>query len=69
MDGTLIGTATDVPALWAAGAGGLQIGRALVSSAWAQYLAGTVDEVRVYTGVLDPITIMQLNVPNAVPDL
>ncbi|MEV4141667.1 LamG-like jellyroll fold domain-containing protein [Dactylosporangium sp. NPDC049742] len=69
VDGTLIGTATDVPTTWAAGAGGLQIGRALVGSTWTQQLAGIVDEVRVYTGVLDPVTIMQLNVPNAVPDL
>jgi hypothetical protein len=69
VDGQLVGTATDVPATWAAGAGGLQIGRALVDSVWGRYLGGVVDEVRVYAGVLDPTTVQQLNSLTAVPDL
>jgi hypothetical protein len=69
VDGQLLGTATDVPATWQAGAGGLQIGRALVNSVWGQYLGGIVDEVRVYSGVLDQATIQQLNSLTAVPDL
>ncbi|MBN1174781.1 MAG: LamG domain-containing protein, partial [Micromonosporaceae bacterium] len=69
VDGQMVGSATDVPATWAVDAGGLQIGRALVDGEWGQYLAGTIDELRVYSGVLDQVTIAQLASLTPLPNL
>jgi hypothetical protein len=69
VDGQLAdsATATNVTA-WNA-TGGLQVGRVFIDGTWQQYLAGSVDEVRVYSGVLDQTTVQQLNQLIELPDL
>ncbi|GII23289.1 hypothetical protein Pme01_28860 [Planosporangium mesophilum] len=49
--------------------GGLQVGRAFIDGQWREPFAGAIDEVRVYSGVLDPTTIQQLNQIVELPDL
>jgi hypothetical protein len=68
VDGQDVGEATGVTDTWAAG-GALQIGRSIADSTWGRPFGGVVDEVRVYSGVLDPDTVQQLNSLTAVPDL
>jgi hypothetical protein len=53
---------------WAAG-GAFQVGRARVDGVWRDHLAGVVDEVRVYTGVVDTVTVQRLASLTAQPDL
>jgi Concanavalin A-like lectin/glucanases superfamily len=69
VDGAEVGSASDVALPWPATSAGLQVGRALTDSVWGSYLAGVVDEVRVYTGALDQTTIQQLNSVVAVPEI
>ncbi|GAB3147486.1 LamG domain-containing protein [Micromonospora sonneratiae] len=69
VDGVAVGSASGVALPWAATSGGLQVGRSLTDSVWGSYLAGVVDEVRVYTGALDQTTIQQLNANIAVPEI
>jgi hypothetical protein len=75
VDGNLAGTATGVAIPWTATdnvtdtGDGLHIGRARINSGYSGYLAGVVDEVRVYTGALDPTTISKLPALVAVPEL
>ncbi|WP_433042739.1 LamG domain-containing protein [Dactylosporangium sp. CS-033363] len=49
--------------------GGLQVGRAYLGGQWREPFAGAVDEVRVYSGVLDATTIQQLNQITELNDL
>ncbi|WP_176738539.1 LamG domain-containing protein [Micromonospora pallida] len=55
-------------ATWPAG-GGLQIGRSRHDDAWGDHFAGVVDEVRVYDGVLDEVTVRALANPTEQPDV
>lgn len=69
VDGQLADSAVaDQPLAWNAG-GGFQVGRAFLDDQWQEYFAGAVDEVRVYSGVLDPTTVQQLNQLVELPDL
>jgi hypothetical protein len=69
VDGQLAGSARAVhSSAWDA-TGGLQVGRAFIDGVWREYLAGAVDEVRVYSGVLDATTIQQLNQLVELPEL
>jgi hypothetical protein len=62
VEGQLSGTTrladTHVP--WHAAVDGLQIGRAKVDGAWTDHLAGDVDDIRVYAGVLSDTEIAQI---------
>ncbi|MFC4018901.1 LamG-like jellyroll fold domain-containing protein [Micromonospora sp. GCM10011542] len=49
--------------------GGLQIGRTRHNDAWGDHFAGVVDEVRVYDGVLDDVTVKALANPTEQPDV
>jgi len=69
VDGQLTATADDVASPFGATGGGLQVGRGLAGSTWGGYLAGVVDEVRVYSGPLSPTTIQQLNTLTEVAQL
>lgn len=48
---------------------GLQVGRAFAGTSWNGYLAGVVDEVRVYSGPLSATTVQQLNTLTEVAEL
>ncbi|WP_371652760.1 MULTISPECIES: LamG domain-containing protein [unclassified Streptomyces] len=52
---------------WLSG-GGLQVGRSALGGG-SGYLAGAVDDVRVYVGVADPVTVARMNVPSEDVDL
>ncbi|MCQ9129799.1 LamG domain-containing protein, partial [Streptomyces hilarionis] len=52
--------------LWSA-TGGLQVGRSLRGA--SEYFAGAIDEVRVYSGAADPVTVQQMAALTAVPEL
>jgi hypothetical protein len=62
VDGQFSGSTrlADTHVVWDASAGGLQVGRAKVNGAWAEYLPGNVDDVRIYAGVLTATEIGQL---------
>ncbi|MFB6632058.1 LamG domain-containing protein [Streptomyces sp. NPDC056362] len=53
--------------LWAA-TGGLQVGRSALAGG-NDYLAGAIDEVRVYSGAADMTAVQQLANPTAVPEM
>ncbi|MEV0394993.1 LamG domain-containing protein [Polymorphospora rubra] len=70
VDGQLAGAAQAEHAdVWPARGGGLQVGRARLNAAWGGHFAGVVDDVRVYSGVLDATTIQLLANPTAQPDV
>ncbi|MDX2676806.1 LamG domain-containing protein [Streptomyces sp. NY05-11A] len=52
--------------LWSA-TGGLQVGRSLLGD--SEYFAGAIDEVRVYSGAADPITVERMASLTAAPDM
>ncbi|MFD9412721.1 LamG domain-containing protein [Streptomyces sp. NPDC059989] len=52
--------------VWAA-TGGLQVGRSIRGS--AEYFAGSIDEVRAYNGAVDPVALLQMANPTAVPEI
>jgi hypothetical protein len=49
--------------------GGFQVGRAFIDGLWEEYLAGSIDDIRVYSGALDQTTVQQLNQLVELPDL
>ncbi|MEO3974994.1 LamG domain-containing protein [Streptomyces sp. CAU 1734] len=53
--------------LWTA-KGGLQVGRSLIGTS-KEHFAGALDEVRVYNGAVDPVTVKQLAATEALPDI
>jgi hypothetical protein len=64
VNGQLTDSATgSVATMWAAG-GAVNVGRALRNSAYGDHLAGVVDELRVYGGVVDEVSVLRLSVPN-----
>lgn len=68
VNGELDATAYGVDAtLWAA-TGGLQVGRSALAGG-SDYLAGAIDEVRVYSGAADMTAVQQLADPSAVPEM
>ncbi|PRY28231.1 LamG domain-containing protein [Pseudosporangium ferrugineum] len=57
VDGRLAQVEPAQPATVVNAGGALQIGRALVGGAYGEYFAGTIDDVRVYSGIADPATV------------
>ncbi len=49
--------------------GGLQVGRAKENGVWTSPFAGVIDDVRVYSGVLDQTTVQRLGDLNEQPDI
>jgi hypothetical protein len=58
VNGQLVATAAHTNA-WRA-TSGLQVGRTKVGGAWSQPLAGAVDDVRVYSGAADAVTVQKM---------
>ncbi|MFD0591605.1 LamG domain-containing protein [Catellatospora coxensis] len=57
---------------WNGSDGGIQIGRALTGAGaglYNRFFSGDIDEVRIYTGVIDETTVAQLSSTTALPDL
>ncbi|MEU7825496.1 LamG-like jellyroll fold domain-containing protein [Catellatospora sp. NPDC049133] len=64
VNGQLSGT-VDHTAVWNGTDRGIQVGRALLDGTtttptYGSYFSGVIDDVRVYTGVLEPVTISRL---------
>jgi hypothetical protein len=60
--------------VWNGPDGGVQVGRALLGGgaatpSYGSYFSGVIDEVRVYSGVLDPATVVRLSSTTAQSDL
>ncbi|MFI1421907.1 LamG-like jellyroll fold domain-containing protein [Streptomyces sp. NPDC020731] len=66
VDGQLSHTSTAVDTTSWTASGGLQVGRSAIHG---EYFAGTVDEVRAYSGVADPTKIQQMAALTGLPDL
>lgn len=66
VNGQLSYTSTAVDTTSWKASGGLQVGRSAVRG---EYFAGTVDEVRAYSGVADPTMIAQMASLTGLPDL
>ncbi|MFF5158983.1 LamG domain-containing protein [Streptomyces sp. NPDC000348] len=66
VDGQLSTTSTAVDTTSWTASGGLQVGRSAIRG---EYFAGTVDEVRAYSGVADPTKIIQMSALAGLPDL
>jgi hypothetical protein len=69
VDGQLAASAKVNHALAWNATGGFQVGRAFIDGVFSEYLAGSIDDVRVYAGALDPTTVQQLNQLIELPDL
>jgi hypothetical protein len=69
VNGQVIGSATgNFTANWNA-TGALNVGRSLRSSAYGDYFAGVIDEVRVYAGVLDDASVQRLGALEPDPNI
>ncbi|MGB2567586.1 LamG-like jellyroll fold domain-containing protein [Micromonospora citrea] len=70
VNGQLSATGTAPrPTAWNA-AGGLQVGRVQTNTnVYGEYLAGEIDDVRVYSGVVDDITLAQIASPEPNPNI
>lgn len=66
VDGQLSTTSTAVDTTSWTASGGLQVGRSVIRG---EYFAGTVDEVRAYSGVADRVRIQQMAALTGLPDL
>ncbi|HEX8628375.1 MAG TPA: LamG-like jellyroll fold domain-containing protein [Catenuloplanes sp.] len=69
VDGQVAATGTGRHAAAWKSNGGLQVGRSLTNGVFGDYLAGVVDDVRVYTGVADDTMIQRMALPQPGPDL
>lgn len=68
VDGRLTSTATGFDYTTWPTSGGLQVGRS-AQSGGSDYFAGVIDEVRVYAGAVDPVSISRMSVPSGDPDM
>ncbi|WP_320781971.1 LamG domain-containing protein [Streptomyces sp. CRN 30] len=66
VNGQLSNTSTAVDTTSWTASGGLQVGRSAIHG---EYFAGTVDEVRAYSGAADPTTIAMMSSLTGLPDL
>ncbi|MCX4676452.1 hypothetical protein OG413_14260 [Streptomyces sp. NBC_01433] len=68
VDGRMTATATGFDHTTWPSSAGFQVGRS-AQAGGRDYFAGAIDEVRVYGGAADPISIIRMNVPTGDPDL